>query len=90
MSVSDVQDRSISSSPHPAGSMQSSYQIVPNDTKDIDPLPRVVYIGVAGDVHYVMINGHERTRSLPAGYHPLQMKKIFATGTTASEIEGHY
>lgn len=86
----DAQDAGIAGGPHPAGSLQASFPIVPDDDRVLDEKLRVIYIGVAGILHYEMINKDERTRNLAAGYHPLKVRRVFSTGTTASEIEGHY
>jgi hypothetical protein len=47
----------------------------------------VLYVGVAGDVKVEMANGTIVTFTAAAnGYHPIQVKKVFATDTAATNI----
>ena len=74
-----------------AASMTRSFGVKQSDTNDLIMPTRVLYIGCAGTIKYTMVGGDVRTRTLPAGYHPLQIKKIWATGTTIADtdMEGH-
>ncbi len=75
----------------PAGSMSRSFPIKLSDTADLPCSTRVLFIATAGTLHYKMVGGDERERALPAGYHPLRISRIYATGTTIAEgdLEGH-
>lgn len=55
--------------------------------KDTNPAA-VLYVGVAGDMVVQMANsGDEITfTAAPNGYHPIQVKKVLETGTTATNI----
>jgi hypothetical protein len=47
----------------------------------------VLYVGVAGDLKVKTASGDVVTFiAAPAGYHPVQVVKVFATGTTATNI----
>ncbi len=47
----------------------------------------VLYIGVAGDLKVVTSGGDEVTfKNVPVGFLPVQVVKVFATGTAADEI----
>ena len=67
--------------------------VVPSDTADIlhvetgDVEPCVLYVGVAGDVKVKTAGNNEVTfKNVPVGFLPVQVKRVFATGTAASEI----
>jgi len=76
----------------PDASFTHSFAILLSDTEDMPNYARVIFIGCPGFLHYKMLSGEVRTRKLPAGYHPLQITRVFVTGTTipADELEGHY
>ena len=47
----------------------------------------VLYVGVAGDLKVKTVGGDIVTIvAAPAGYHPLQVTQVFATGTAATNI----
>jgi hypothetical protein len=47
----------------------------------------VLYVGVEGDLKVETSGGDVVTfKNMPVGYVPIQIVKIFATGTTANEI----
>ena len=47
----------------------------------------VLYVGVAGDLKVETASGNIVTiTAAPAGYHPVQVVKVFATGTAATDI----
>ena len=67
--------------------------VVPSDTADIlhvetwDVEPCVLYVGVAGDVKVKTAGNNEVTfKNVPVVFLPVQVKRVFATGTAASEI----
>lgn len=65
--------------------------ITPSDTVDIATGPtRGVYVGVAGDVTAVMAGGSQATvlfKNVPTGVIlPISVKRINATGTTATTM----
>tara|TARA_Y100000385_G_scaffold48784_1_gene45252 strand:+ start:4071 stop:4325 length:255 start_codon:yes stop_codon:yes gene_type:complete len=67
--------------------------VTPSDTADIlhvetgDVQPCVLYIGVAGDIKVTTAGNNDITfKNVPVGFLPVQVKQVFATGTTASEI----
>lgn len=65
--------------------------VTPNDTTEFRPT-RGVYIGVSGDLKATFIDGSSATlTNLAAGVvHPLRVKLINATGTTATGIVAVY
>ena len=76
----------------PSASFAHSFAIILSDDEDMPQYTRVIFLGCGGVLKYKMLSGQVRTRKLPAGYHPLQITRVFVTDTTipASELEGHY
>jgi hypothetical protein len=65
----------------------SAEEITPDDGTTIEPT-RGIYVGVAGDLKVVMLDGTSVTfASLSAGIvHPISCVLVYATGTTATDI----
>ena len=66
------------------------FNIIPDDANDLELLTRGIYIGEFGTLHVRMADGSEGTYgALIAGMvHPLQIIRVFASGTTADDIRG--
>lgn len=66
--------------------------VVPNDGADLAVSTRGVYCSVSGDVKVDMVDGGTVTfGSLAAGMiHPLRVKRVYSTGTSALGIVGVY
>ena len=66
------------------------FDITPNDTVNLTVPARGLYLAESGDVKVDMINGNTITFSnMAAGIvHPLQVRRVYSTGTTASGIIG--
>lgn len=64
--------------------------ITPDDANDIVTVTRALYVGSAGDVRVDMADGSDVTfSSVPSGtVLPLRVRRVYATGTTASGIVG--
>ena len=61
--------------------------VVPNDSADLPNSTRALSVGVTGDVHLVTVAGDEETVYMAAGQpFPIRVKRVFATGTTATNI----
>ena len=71
----------------PAG---DAFDITPSDIVDLESVTRGIYCGIGGDLHVTMKSGREITFKNLAGEmtHGIRIKKIFATGTTATDIIG--
>ncbi|MGD8753654.1 MAG: hypothetical protein PVG14_19655 [Anaerolineales bacterium] len=64
--------------------------ITPHDSNDINPC-RGLLVDVAGDVKCTYQNGQVDTLYLAAGvWHPMLVKRVWSTGTTASGIHAGY
>ncbi len=72
-------------------SLYGATPITPSNTADI-PVTRAVYIGTSGDLKVDMADNTTITLSnVSAGYpQPLQVTRIYADGTTATNIVAFY
>ncbi|MER2263888.1 spike base protein, RCAP_Rcc01079 family [Methylobacterium oxalidis] len=61
-------------------------EITPSDTNDLDVVPRALLIGTAGDLKIQMLGGQTVTLKVQATLYPIRVRRILATGTTASNI----
>lgn len=67
--------------------------VVPSDTVNlVDGITKGVYVGVDGDLSAVLADGSEFVfKNLAGGcVHPISVKRIKATGTTATSIGAMY
>ena len=67
--------------------------VTPSDTAEIispaGPINNgcVLYIGVSGDLKVTTAGGDDVTfKNVPVGFFPVQVLKVWSTGTAASEI----
>lgn len=61
--------------------------VVPADGADLSTWARSLYIGVTGNVTVTTVGGDTVTfNNVPVGVLPVQVKRVFATGTTATNI----
>lgn len=70
-----------------------AFEITPDDATDLDNVTRALYVGVSGDVA-VILEGDSASVvfvGLAAGvWHPMQVKRVLSTGTSAGNIVGGY
>lgn len=65
----------------------SSATIVqPSDVQDLTHASRAIHVGTAGDLRVLTLDGQEVTYRALQGTKVLRVRRIFATGTTASDI----
>lgn len=71
-----------------SGPLARAINIVPDDDVVLPMTSRAIWIGAAGDLTVLCSNMEIPTlfTNLYVGWHPLQVTKIFATGTTADNI----
>lgn len=69
----------------------SAAVVVPSDTADLPNLARI-YVGGAGDLTVLLANDATAVTFTAAdiGYHPLIVKRVLATGTTATSMVALY
>lgn len=72
-----------------ASPITGAFAITPNDSTDLGEITVNLYVGTAGACKVTMFDGSVVTyASLAAGRHPLRVKRVWATGTTATGIVG--
>lgn len=70
---------------------EDAFVITPNDDEELSYVTRALYVGGEGDVCVVMAKGTEPIifPGMAGGYeHPLRVRKVLATGTTATGLRG--
>ena len=61
--------------------------VVPNDSADLATASRALWIGEGGNLSVTLVGGETLTFiGLTAGWHPLRVIRIHATGTTAGSM----
>lgn len=70
-----------------------SFAITPNDSADLDVGTRWFYVGVAGDVKITLVDdppGHTGVvlKGMTVGMHRIAVRRVYATGTTATNLAG--
>ena len=62
-------------------------EAIPSDSADLNKVTRALYVGTAGDIRVTLLDGDTVTfRTMPVGWHPLRVSRVWQTGTTASDI----
>ena len=74
---------------------QRAHALTPDDGSDLSHITRGIYIGTSGDVTVTLAKDPDgqfvTLRNLAAGgIHGLRVKRVWATGTTATDIVGLY
>ena len=61
--------------------------ITPNDTTDLANVTKEIYVGVAGDIKIDLVtSGTVTLKNVPAGRLKVRVKRVYATGTTATDL----
>lgn len=72
----------------------SSYAVTPNDTTDLTISVKAIYVGVTGDIKVELVNDAVGDavvlKAVPVGLLKIRARRIWATGTTATNIIGLY
>jgi len=69
----------------PSGAVFDLVPVTPSDSAEVAP-HRCLYVAAGGDLSFVTRTGATRTVTLAAGWHPLIVARVRATGTTATGI----
>lgn len=65
--------------------------VTPNDATDLLETTLSLYIGTAGTLKVTMVDGSVVTyAAITAGRHPLRVKRVWATGTSATNIVAEF
>lgn len=72
--------------------VDNAFAITPDNDNDLDHVTRGIYVGVSGDLKVDLNSGDTAVfKDIAAGIiHPLRVKKVYATGTDATDIVGVY
>lgn len=60
--------------------------VVPNNNDDLSHISSALYVGVAGNVTLITYNYETVTFVAASGIIPIRVRRVLATGTTASGI----
>ena len=74
------------------GKVKNAFEIIPDDATDLSHETIAIYVGFDGDLKVDLVGGDTVTMyNLAAGaWHPIQAKRVYATGTAATYILGAY
>jgi hypothetical protein len=75
------------------GNPSHAYDIyaLKSDTVDLTNPTKCIYVGVAGDVKVDMVgSGTVVFKAMPLGMYRLQVKRLYSTGTTSTNVMGLY
>ncbi|MCG7495074.1 hypothetical protein [Thalassobius sp. Cn5-15] len=74
-------------SPTRAGGPVNLAQITPDDTTDLPVVSQWIYIGGAGTLRVTTLGGQTLTLpNLHVGWHLMELVRIHASGTTATDL----
>lgn len=72
-------------------SAMDAAEVTPDNSNDLARPARALYIGDDGNLHVLMASGAEVTfAAVPVGIFPIQVKRVYSTGTTAASIVALY
>lgn len=64
--------------------------VVPSDSTDFTAYPKALYVGVAGDVKCIPVHNADAAPVVftahPVGYMAVRVRRVYATGTTATNL----
>ena len=64
-----------------------SAEITPSDSTDLSVDARALYVGTGGDVRLLTSGGNTVTfRNVSAGILPIRVRRVYAVGTTATDL----
>lgn len=65
--------------------------VTPNDATDLSEVTLALYIGTAGTLKVTMFDGSVVSyAAIAAGRHPMRVKRVWSTGTSATGIVAEY
>jgi hypothetical protein len=61
--------------------------VTPSDSVDLPEFTTALYVGGSGDLRVTMMDGEIVTfTAAPAGWHPIRVRRVWSSGTTAASI----
>ena len=72
------------------GPVTGGFDVTPDDTTDLAPLPRALMVSTVGDVAVRFPDGSDMILPglSPGVIYPLRAARVLATGTTATGLKG--
>lgn len=72
--------------------LERAYAVTPNDSADLSNYTRAIHVGGIGDLRVTTVRGDTVTLKnvIPGAPYPIRVRRIFATGTTATDIVALY
>lgn len=70
----------------PTGPAMYAGDVTPADDTDLSVVTRSLWVGIAGDLTVTMWGGQQVTFANASGLLPIQVARVWATGTTATGI----
>jgi len=69
---------------------EHAVDITPSDSSDLTNFIRAIYVGTEGTLKVDTLSGDTVTFNGISGILPVRIKKVYATGTTATNLVGLY
>lgn len=73
-----------------SGPARRAAAVTPSDTVDLTTYAKALYVGAAGNVRVLTVGGEDADATTfanhPVGWLPVQVRRVLATGTTATQI----
>lgn len=75
-----------------AAPAEGGFAITPNDDEDLPAITRAIYVGTSSSQDLAVITADGTSlvfhNIAAGGIHPLQIKRVLSTGTSASDLIG--
>ena len=72
------------------GPARRAAAVTPSDTADLPTYPKALYVGATGNVRVLTVVAEDADAvtfaNHPVGWLPVQVRRVMATGTTATQI----
>lgn len=67
-----------------------AFAITPSDSTDLTTVTRSLYVGSGGNLSVILVGDTSAVTftNIAAGYHPLRIKRVRSTGSTATGLVG--
>ena len=73
-----------------SGPARRAAAVTPSDAVDLTTYAKALYVGAAGNVRVLTVGGEDADAvtfaNHPVGWLPVQVRRVLATGTTATQI----
>lgn len=84
-------DPFIHTSNNPTSPAETCFEIIPNDSADIQMATKAIYVGQGGNLAIISVRNESPvtfTNIAPGSILDIRVRRILVTGTTAGEIVG--